>query len=213
MAISFGDAKGTAKKGLIESYEYKNGDQKVRIVDGLLARYVYWIKGTNNKNIPFECLSFDREAEAFVNKEKDWVTEFYPDLKCSWAYATKCLDPTDGKVKVLNLKKKLLKAILNAAEDLGDPTDLDNGWWVHFKRTKTGPNIYNVEYELQPLRCKKEPLTEKEKALVEESPSIDKCIPRPTAEAQKKLLEEIQAKLSEGSDDMNSDVKEEFDVE
>ena len=68
-----------------------------------------------------ECLSFDRNKEAFNNKEKDWVREYYPDLKCGWSYATQCID--NGQVKVVNLKKKLWEQIITAAEDLGDPTD------------------------------------------------------------------------------------------
>jgi hypothetical protein len=30
-------------------------------------------------------------------------------MKCSWAYAVQCIDPDDGKVKVLNLKRSYLK--------------------------------------------------------------------------------------------------------
>ena len=144
MAISFNQQKGSAQKSSIESFTYRDGDNKVRVVGDILARYVYWIEGTNGKNIPFECLSFDRDTERFNNKEKDWVREYYPDLKCGWSYATQCIDPTDGKVKVLNLKKKLWVQIMIAAEDLGDPTDVDNGWDICFKRVKPGPLAYNV---------------------------------------------------------------------
>lgn len=212
MALNFGEARGKAAKGSVPQYEYKNGDNVVRMVGGLLARYVYWIQGTNNKNIPFECLSFDRTKEAFTNVEKDWVREFYPDLKCGWAYAIKCIDPTDGSVKVLNLKKKLTEQIMVATEDLGDPTDPETGWAVCFKRTRTGPMNYNVEYQLQPLKCKPTPLTEEEKAAVAETPTIDEWLPRPTPEAQEKLLKEIQNKASDSEAGMSSDVEEEFDV-
>ena len=77
-----------------------------RLVGDILARYVYWVKGENDKNIPLECLSFDRNNESFNNKEKDWVSEYYPDLKCGWSYATQCID--NGQVKVVNLKKKVV---------------------------------------------------------------------------------------------------------
>ena len=46
-------------------------------------------------------------TEAFTNVEKDWVREYHPELKCGWSYAIQCIH--DGKVKVLNLKKKLLE--------------------------------------------------------------------------------------------------------
>lgn len=214
MALKFGEAKGSAKKGVAQ-YEYVNGDNQVRMVGGLLARYVYWIKGTNDKSIPFECLSFDRNEEAFINKEKDWVREFYPDLKCGWAYAIQCIDPTDGKVKVLNLKKKLTEQIMVAAEELGDPTDPETGWDICFKRSKTGPMAYNVEYQLQTLKCQKavRPLTDDEKALIAEAPSIEDMLPRPTADAQEKLLKEIQNAATEGSGEATDpDVKGEFDI-
>ena len=107
MALTFNKLKGEAQKGKIESYTYVEGDNVVRMVGDVCARYVYWLKGENDKNVPFECLSFDREKEAFTNIEKDWVREYYPDQKCTWSYAIQCIH--GGKVKVLNLKKKLLE--------------------------------------------------------------------------------------------------------
>jgi hypothetical protein len=187
MAISFNQQKGAAQKNSILSYTYK-----VRIVGDILARYVYWIEGTNGKNIPFECLSFDRDSERFNNKEKDWIREYFPDLKCGWSYATQCIDPTDGKIKVLNLKKKLWEQIMIAAEDLGDPTDFTNGWDICFKRVKTGPLAYNVEYQLQVLKCKSRPLTEAEQEKADDLKSMDDVMSRPTPDAQKELLDSIR---------------------
>ena len=109
MALSFNKAAGGAKKSSITSYSYRDGDNEVRLVGDVLARYVYWLEGKNGKNIPFECLSFDRNEERFNNKEKDWVREYYPDLKCGWSYAMQCID--QGEVKIINLKKKLFEAI------------------------------------------------------------------------------------------------------
>ena len=211
MGIKFGAAKGQAKKSNIEQYTYKNGDNVVRMTGDLLPRYVYWVTGENNKNLPVECLSFDREAEAFLNKEKDWVREYFPDLKCGWSYCISCIDPSDGKVKVLNLKKKLMEQILVAAEDLGDPTDNETGWDVHFKRVKTGPLAYNVEYQLQALKCKPRALNDEEEAAVAAATPIDELLPRPTPDAQKELLERIVGtSSSENTDD--EVLEEEFDV-
>ena len=196
MALSFNQQKGSAQKTSIASYQYVDGDNKVRIVGDILARYVYWIKGENDKNIPLECLSFDRNAETFNNKEKDWVRDYYPDLKCGWSYATQCLDK--GQVKVINLKKKLWEQVKTAAEDLGDPTDVKTGWDVCFKRVKTGPLPYNVEYQLQALKCKPSALKESDLALVEDLKSMDEVMSRPTPDAQKELLDRIrQANTSE----------------
>ena len=208
MALTFNKLKGEAQKGKIESYTYVEGDNVVRMVGDVCARYVYWLKGENDKNIPFECLSFDREKEAFTNIEKDWVREYYPELKCGWSYAIQCVH--GGKVKVLNLKKKLLEQILVAAEDLGDPADPVTGWDVHFKRVKTGPMAYNVEYQLQALKCKQRALDESEMELIAELKSMDEVLPRPTPDAQKELLDRIRA----GSSNSNTDesIDEEFQV-
>ena len=190
MAISFNQQKGSAQKTSIKSYQYVNGDNKMRLCGDILARYVYWIKGQNDKNIPMECLSFDRNTESFNNKEKDWVREYYPDLKCGWSYATQCID--NGEIKVVNLKKKLWEQIITAAEDLGDPTDPETGWDICFKKVKTGPLPYNVEYQLQALKCKPSSLSEDDKALLEDLKSMDDVMPRPTPDAQKELLDRIR---------------------
>ena len=200
MALTFGSTKGTAQKTAHESYAYIDGEQTVRLIGGVLPRYVYWVKGLKGKDIPIECLAFDRNKEKFTNAEQDLVQEYYPDLKCSWAYAVNCIDPRDGKVKVLNLKKKLFLSIQEAANDLGDPTDYDTGWDVVFKKVKTGPNAFNVEYTLQVLRCKKRALTPEERALADAALSIDEKIVRPTVEEVRILLDKLRNADSGDSD-------------
>lgn len=190
MALSFNKSKGAAQKSNITTFGYQDGDNSVRLVGDILARYVYWVTGENDKNIPLECMSFDRNEERFNNKEKDWVREYYPDLKCGWSYAMQCIH--NGEVKVINLKKKLWEQILTAAEDLGDPTDSETGWDVKFKRVKTGPLAYNVEYQLQVLKCKPRTLTDEEAELVASLKSMDDVMPRPTPDAQKELLDRIR---------------------
>jgi hypothetical protein len=191
MAISFANTKGKAQSNKVDAYKYKDGDNVVRLFGGVLPRYVYWLKGTNNKDIPAECLAFNREKEKFDNLEVDHVPSYFPDLKCSWSYAVNCIDPSDGKEKVLQLKKKLFEEILNAAEDLGDPTDPDTGWDIAFKRTKTGPLAFNVSYTLQVLRCKPRPLTEAEREVIANAKSIDDKYPRQTPDEVKALLDKI----------------------
>jgi len=207
MAIKFNQAQGSAKKEKIDQYTYKEGDNKFRLVGDILPRYVYWIKGENAKNIPMECLAFDRDTETFNNKDKDYVREFFPDLKCGWAYAIQCIDPSDGNVKVVNLKKKLMEQIMVAAEDLGDPTDPETGWDVHFQRVKTGPMAFNVEYRLQALKCKNRPLTEEEQTAVADLRSMDDVLPRPTADAQLELLQRVTqpADAAEAPSDVDSE--------
>ena len=207
MALSFNKSVGGAKKSSITSYSYRDGDNEVRLVGDVLARYVYWLEGKNGKNIPFECLSFDRNEERFNNLEKDWVREYYPDLKCGWSYATQCID--NGQVKVVNLKKKLWEQIITAAEDLGDPTDPETGWDVQFKRVKTGPLPYNVEYQLQALKCKTRALSEDEMDMIADLKSMDEVMPRPTPDAQKELLDRIR---DNGSEEIDETLEDEFNV-
>ena len=224
MALKFAQLEGKAKKSSLNQFQYQDGDNVVRMVGDVLPRYVYWIKGENAKNIPMECLSFNRSTETFDNKEKDWVKQYHPEMKCGWSYAIQCIDPKDGQVKVLNLKKKLLEQVMLAAEDLGDPTDPETGWDLHFKRVKTGPMAFNVEYQLQVLRCKtrattyeqveigkKEQelgrkLTDEEKESIVELKSMDEVLPRPSPDAQKELLDRVRA----GSSDAPAEVESEF---
>jgi hypothetical protein len=209
MAIKFNETKGEARKEKLDSYVYTGKeDHHVRLVGDLLPRYVYWVKGENGKNIPMECLAFDRNTETFNNAEKDHVQSYFPDLKCGWSYAIQCIDYGDNKVKIFNLKKKLFEQLTVAMEDLGDPTDYETGWDVFFKRKKTGPNAYNVEYQLQALKCKVRALNEDELSLVENLKSMDEVLPRPTPELQLDLLK----KITQADDDMDDSISDEFDV-
>ena len=207
MAIKFGNISGKAKKSSAEAYTYKEGNNVVRMVGDVLPRYVYWVTTADGKRVPMECLGFDRDKEQFTNIEKDWVRHYHPDMKCSWAYAVQCIDPDDGKVKVLNLKKKLFEAIMVAAEDLGDPTDAETGWDLCFKKQKTGPLPFNVEYTLQVLKCKNRELTDEEKEAIKELPEIDSVIPRPSADQQKDFIE--SRVLDNSSSDVPDGVAEE----
>jgi hypothetical protein len=197
MALSFKNTKGKAQSNKVESYEYKDGENTIRLVGGVLPRYIYWLKGTNNKDIPVECLAFSREKEKFDNVEKDHVNEYFPDAKCSWSYSVNVIDPKQNKVVALNLKKKLFEQIVSAAEDLGDPTDYDTGWDVVFKRAKTGPLPFNVEYTLQVLRCKPRALTDEERAMAEAAKPIDEKFVRPNEAEVKALLEKITSNTDE----------------
>jgi len=214
--VKFVEAVGSAKKRVLDQYTFKNGDNSVRLFGDLLPRYIYWIKGNNDKNLPIECLAFDRDSESFTSNEKDWVREFYPDAKATWSYSIQCIDLSDGQAKIFNLKKKLMDQILQAAEELGDPCDPEKGWEVHFKRTKTGPHQYNVEYTLDQIKCLKNtrPLTKEQREVVAAATPIDQLLPRPTSEVQKDLLDRINRGESEDGDGTTTDpeVSKEFDV-
>lgn len=209
MALKFSDTKGSAIKGA-ESYTYKDGENIIRIFGDVLPRYIYWVKGKNNKDIPVECLSFDREKEKFTNKEKDWVKELHPELKCGWAYCVMGYSVAEKKPVVINLKKKLFEQVLSAAETLGDPTDPDTGYDLVFKRVKTGSLAYNVEYTLQVLKLKPRALSEEERTLIANAKTIDELVPRLTSDEQKAFLDslgqesklEVPPEVSEEVDDI-----------
>lgn len=208
MALAFTSTKGKAIKNTVDSFDYKDGDNVVRLFGGVLPRYVYWLKGTNNKDIPVECLAFDREEERFNNKEVDHVQSYFPEAKCSWSYSVNCIDPKDGKPKVLNLKKKLFEQIITAAEDLGDPTDPDTGWDVVFKRVKTGPLPFNVEYTLKALACKPRALSPAERQIIASEKLIDEKYPRATPADVLKTLERITKGADEEAGDSPATDKE-----
>jgi len=219
MALSFNQQNGSAKKNDLNLYKYVDGDNSFRIVGDILPRYNYWVTAPDKKQLPFECLAFDRDSEAFLRKEKDWVREFFPDLKCSWAYATQCLVEGDEgpELKVLPLKKKLWEQIITAAEDLGDPTDPDTGWDISFKRVKTGPKAYNVEYQLQVAKIVKagsRPLTEEERELIKDLKSTEAIFPRDTPDQQRQKLEAMmQGGPKSTSSEDEAELDKEFDIE
>lgn len=125
MSKAFGETRGEAKKS--NYYKFKDGDNKLRFVGGVLPRYVYWVKH-DGKTIPMECLGFDRDREAFTNTARDYVREYMPDLKCGWAYLARAIDMESGEIKTIALKKTLFQEIQSLAnKHLGDPTDVEKG--------------------------------------------------------------------------------------
>lgn len=207
MALSFNSTKGAAIKGN-DSYKFKDGDNVIRLFGEIVPRYIYWVKGREGKDVPMECLSFDRNKEKFTNKEHDYVRERFPDLKCGWAYVMSGFVPGENKPLVINLKKKLFEQILTAAEDLGDPTDPVTGYDIMFKKVKTGSLAYNVEYTLQVLKLKPRALTEAELEIVNNAKPIDELVPRPTPEDQKEFLDSLNAKEDKA---IPTEVQEEVD--
>lgn len=194
MAKGFNESAGQAKKNKMDYIKMDFGINKMRLVGDLRPRYAYWKKLKEN-NIPVECLSFDPEKEKFTNVEKDWFKHYFPkddygkDTQCTWSYVIQVIDLKDGKLKLCGLKKKLFDQIRDLAKDLGDPTDIENGWDIIFEKKQTGSQKFNVEYKLKEREIDNRALTDDEKETIKEMKPIDEIIERPTAEEQRKFIE------------------------
>lgn len=201
MSLTFNDTAGSAKTTKIDYFKFEDGDNTFRLVGGILPRYVYWNKTPKNTAIALECLGFNRESETFDNKEKDWFQHYFPDIKCKWSYVVQAFDEK-GKLLVVSLRKKMFEAIkANASKHWGDPTDPDTGMKLVITKTKNGPQAFNVEYTIDVLGCKVQPLTEEQKTLLAESPTIDELFIRQTPEEQKLNIERIWFSHKEEEDE------------
>ncbi len=205
--MKFSESKGGAAKSSVDLFQYKDGEQSFRMFGDILPRYMYWCPTVKGKDLPVECLSFDRDKERFTNVEPDHVLKFFPtgkDGKANrpdWSYTIQGIDLADGKVKVIPLKRKLLAQIQDVAGQLSlDPTDPETGFDIVFKRAKTGPHVYNVEYTVQVLKCKQRALTSAELEAVKVAKPIAEIYPRPTPEEVMAQL----VKITTPEDDENS---------
>lgn len=216
MSLGFGNVKGSGGREKAPQYEYKNGENGVRLFGPILARYVYWLKSQDGKkSFPVECLDFNRETETFDKAETNYVNDFFPDAKASWAYSMMCIPEGGDEAQVFNFKKKLFGQIMANVAELGDPADLENGWTLWFTKEKTGPLPINVEYTLKTLKSDKSrgPVTEKQREIIENAKSITEIIPRATPEDQKKFLERLKNGDSEDSDSKNENIDESVEEE
>lgn len=211
--MKFSEINGSAKKG--GSYmKLEEGTNTFRMVGGILPRYLYWVKNSEGKSAPFECLGFSREKERFENLEKDWVQEYVmgddgKPIKCSWAYAVQVINRKTGKLEVLNLKKKMFEALVKFCKDSGkDPTDIEKGFDVVVDRKKTGAYAYNVDYELNYVKMMtagEQPLSDEDRELIKELKPMEEVIPRPTSEEQKEALLKFLSGSSDEDDSSSED--------
>lgn len=210
MGIAFGQEHGGAKKAGLPYIKLEFGENKFRMVGNILPRYCYWNK-LKDMEVPVECLSFDRELERFTNIETDWFQHYFPDKKCAWSYVIQVIDPKDGELKLLGLKKKLYEQIRDLMKDLGDPTDPKTGWDIVVEKKKTGPNPFNVEYKLKERVIQPRALTEEELEVYNSIKDIDELIPRPTAEQQKEFIEKAWINVKAEEENTDTDATDSFD--
>ena len=214
MAIKFTDLAGKASKAGPERFKPQEGKNTFRIVGNVVPSYKYWLRTRDNTPVPMECLGFNRDTEVFENKERDVVREYFPDMKCSWAYQSFVIDRADGKVKLFDHKKKLFESILNAAKaKLGDPTDPQTGWDVVFTKEKTGPQAFNVEYRLESFDLKNTPLSKADKEAVEAAGKIEDIAKRQTPEEQEQFIKNyILPKEEEVDEEVDKELGMEDDI-
>ena len=210
MTIKFTDLQGKASKAGPDRFKPVNGKNAFRIIGSVVPCYKYWLRTRDNTPVPMECLGFNRETEVFDNKIRDVVREYFPDMKCSWAYQSFVIDRSDGKVKLFDHKKKLFESILDAAKKkLGDPTDPVNGWDIVFTKKKTGPQVFNVEYTLETFELENSALSDDDLAAIEEAGSIEDITKIPTPEDQEAF---IKGYILPKEEEVDEDVEKELEA-
>lgn len=190
MTVKFTDLQGKASKAGPERFKPVDGLNKIRIIGSVIPTYKYWLRTRDGSAVPMECLGFNRETEKFENKTRDVVREYFPEMRCSWAYQSYIIDRQDeDKIKLFDHKKRLFESILNTAKKkFGDPTDVENGWDIVFTRTKTGPKTFNVEYTLEVFDLENSALTKENLAAIAEVEPIEVITKLPTPEDQEAFL-------------------------
>lgn len=196
--VGWGEVKEPqkAERKEIERLKFSNDKvTRIRLVGGVLPRYVYWVTTSEGKRVPIECLQFVREKEMFDNSLPDPVQEIpdeiygaSPNEKAQFAYVCNVIDRSDDdKVKLFDLKKTIYSQIFDLAQnnDYGNPADPDKGYILSIKREKTGPLPQNVKYTVTPGRSD-DKLTEEDTK--KDLYDLEVIFKRPTYDEQKEWL-------------------------
>lgn len=210
---SFGKIKTSGKKPSIARFKWTEGMNEFRLVGKVLPRQAYWVKNPETgSDVPFECLSFDRENEVFTT-DPDPVAQAFPDLKPKWSYVVKIFNYKTGNVEVMDLKKGVLQDMIEHFIELElpegvEPWDFDQGIdWV-VERKFVGPKVFNVDYKLKPMKSKSAPASTELRDKAAAASTIEEDFVRETYEAQAKRLarlmgEEVDNVDNESVDDLN----------
>lgn len=195
---TWGTAKAPASGNKdIERLDFKGiSEAQVRLVGPLIPRYVYWVTTKEGKKRSIECLSFNRETQAFDASLQDPMKEVDPEIygagqgeKPGFGYVTHVIDRKDKKLKLFDpIKKTVFDKIVALAQKpaYGDPADAVKGYDLTITKKKTGPLPQNVGYDVVPSDRSTSPLTEDEQKL--ELYDLDKLFKRTTYEEQKRWL-------------------------
>lgn len=199
--LGWGEATGAPKSSAVNYMKFKNGDNQVRIVSGVLARYDYWVPNKDGKSVPFENLSFDRMAEKFIKGAEDPVSELGlmekdPEnkgqmrrMRSKRAYKCMVINRATGKLEAMDLKKTIFDGIIATMQELGvkDPTEID------FVIKRSGEQWYEVKYEINQIKTMKlqaeaKTLHANDDELIASQKSLDELFPRQTPAEQRQAL-------------------------
>lgn len=157
MAKSWNETTGGSNDKM-DFMKFNNGINTVRIVSGIVPRYVYWVANKDNKVAPFECLRFSREKETFIRGKKDPVQElgFFEKeldkdgnrvpLKPKKNYVALVINRDTGKLEVMEVKATILKGIQSTIKqlNLSSPFDID----IQIEKKGKG---FDTEYTVQQI--------------------------------------------------------------
>lgn len=184
---SWGSTEGKAKSNKFDYMSMsKNGSYNVRIISGVLARYVYWLENKAlNTTATFDVFNFDREREVFDSSLPDPIREMKitqfnkwskkeEQVKSSKNYLCWVIDRDDNDtLKLMTVKNSLFDSIKSLMRQLGknglnSPSDID------LVITKSGERM-TTKYEIdlfqaiQSLEESKNPDSELSKRLERDS--------------------------------------------
>ncbi len=138
-AMNWGETKGEAQSNKVTFMKMAAGTNRIRVVGNIVRKYDYWIKNSKGNSLPFENLDFDRDAEAFVQGNRnpvkelglqnmDWKgnPEFDKEgnpvpLKSKKAYVCPVINRATGKLEYMELKKGVFDGINMLMAKLNDP--------------------------------------------------------------------------------------------
>lgn len=156
---SWGSTTGGSNGDKLDYMKFGNGKNVVRIVSGVLPRYVYWLSNKDGQAAPFECLRFDRDKERFIRgkadpvhdmgfteKDLDPKTQQKVPLKPKKNYLAVVIDRADNKLKLMEVKATILTGIQSIMGQLGleDPSDID----ITISKAGTG---FDTKYDVQQI--------------------------------------------------------------
>ena len=158
----------------------EEGDNKVRIVSEYEVLSKYWLGGRSVINVG------DDKGVEYPKKDGKGN-----DVRSSAKFLMYVIDRADGKIKMLESNWTIVSGIRDLSVDEDYAFDEESGlpgYDLKIKKTKTGPNPTDVEYNVLPSPTKT-PLTDDEKADVEALTPMSTVVDR----FKKKEMERIQA--------------------